>query len=77
MAKIVFNDKPQRHWQCPFSKGGGRCKLNGLFCSCINKVVTDENGNAININYPVDFDKCPYCTTFDKEYTNVLKEGDI
>ena len=76
MARIVLDIEPQRHWQCPYSKGGGRCKIYGLFCSCIEKVVTDVSGNAINVNYPIDFDKCPCCTTLKKELKKLM-EGEI
>jgi hypothetical protein len=77
MAKIVLNEEPKRIWQCPFGKAEIRCERSKNICFCVRDVSRDDNGQIKNLNYIIDFERCPYCTTFEKEYVKVLREGEM
>lgn len=81
MARIVLDIEPKTHKECPFSKRRGGCIKEIVCCRCIdmNDFVEDEydKERPKDIDYPIDFKRCPYCTTFVREYTDVLMEGEI
>lgn len=79
MAKIVLNTEPTCTRECPFCCDGN-CKLSkdATDCKAIKK-TPDEYGMMVDtlmFNVEVgewvlliDFERCPYCTTFVKEYS--------
>lgn len=90
MVRIVLNEEPTCTMECPFydktqifctlnrlQKYGGDCvairKIPNEFGAMVNATAFDE-GERVT---PIDFERCPYCTTFDKEYIKVLREGEI
>lgn len=82
MAKIVLNTEPTCTRECPFyDKTQIFCILNrmqryGGDCVAIRK-IPNELGKMVNATawdegervMPIDFERCPYCTSFAKEYS--------
>lgn len=79
-AKIVLNTEPRCTSECPFSDEMRGCKLSNPDAEC--KAIwrtPDENGimtDSITFDTEtdewqllIDFEQCPYCTTFVKEYS--------
>lgn len=85
MARIVLNEEPTCTNECPFS-GFKNCQISGVPCKAIRK-TPDEHGRmvdtiAFDINRRgwhilIDFERCPFCTTFEKEHLKILKEGEM
>ena len=90
MTKIVLDSEPTCTSECPFyDKTQIFCILNRLQryvgdCDAIRK-IPNEFGAMVNATAldegelvtPIDFERCPYCTTFDKEYVKVLRDGEM
>lgn len=80
MAKIVLNTEPTCTSECPFHDvEKTRCTLSitpSYECKAV-RMIPDERGRlarAVAYDngekvYPIDFELCPYCTTFVKEYS--------
>lgn len=81
MAKIVLNTEPTSTRECPFCCDDDICMLSKYaadYCKAIKK-TPDEDGVMVdtlmfNVEVgewvtPIDFERCPYCTTFVKEYS--------
>lgn len=77
MAKIVLNTEPTCTSECPFS-GFKNCHLSKVACEAIRKTPDEHGRMADTIAFDtdrgewkllIDFELCPYCTTFVKEYS--------